>query len=50
MALIMVGTLVRMVGRKRSMTSNSVAGSLRSLKRAVAPPTAKGKSRLVPVA
>ena len=50
MPLIIVGTDVRIVGRKRPIASKSVPGSLRSLKRAVAAPTAKGKSRFVPVA
>ena len=50
MPLIIVGTEVRIVGRKRSMTSNSVPGSLRSLNRAVAAPTENGKRRFVPVA
>ena len=48
--LIMVGTVVRIVGRKRSMTSNIFSGVDRSAKRAVAPPTANGNNRFVPVA
>jgi hypothetical protein len=48
--LIIVGTLVRIVGRYRSITSNIVSAVDRSSKSAVAPPTANGKRRFVPVA
>jgi hypothetical protein len=45
-----VGTLVSTVGRKRSITSNNFSGVERSEKSAVAPPTANGNKRFVPVA
>src|SRR5688500_13806274 len=50
MELIIVGTVVRIVGWYRLMTSNIFSAVERSANSAVAPPTANGKSRLVPVA
>jgi hypothetical protein len=50
MPFIIVGTLVKIVGRYRSITSNIFSGVERSLKSAVVPPAAKGNRRFVPVA
>src|SRR5687768_8582541 len=48
--LIIVGTVVRIVGRYFSITSNNFSGVERSANKAVAPPTANGNRRFVPVA